>query len=84
MNGIDGKKLRRVVQAVGTVLVSTMDRKGKDFLIQCEEVLRGSTVAKWWKNLDVEDKLLLFDVARKRVRQELGRIKNRKRKAVAH
>jgi hypothetical protein len=84
MTPIDGKKLRRVVQAVGTVLVWTMDRKGNDFLIECEEVLRGSTVAKWWNNLEVEEQLLLFNEARKRVRQELGGIKNRKRRVVAY
>jgi hypothetical protein len=84
MNAIDGKKFRRVVQAVGAVLVQNMDAKGREFIERCNDVLQGSTVARrWWNSLDPEDQLLLFYEACNRVRTELGQIKNRRRKSVA-
>jgi len=84
MNAIDGRKFRRVVQAVGTVLVQVIDAKGGDLLKNCEEIIQSSTVArKWWKTLEARDQLLLFEKARKTVRSELGRIRNRRRKSVA-
>lgn len=77
---IDGTMVRRMVQAVVTVLVTTMD--GKGFFKRCEEVLQGSTVARKWKSIDAKDQLLLFDKALTLVRPGLGKIKNHKRKSV--
>jgi hypothetical protein len=46
----DSEMVRKMVQAIGTILCRVVDEKG--FFKRCEEVLLGSTVCRKWKSLD--------------------------------